>query len=245
MGWAGGGSECETKVVFQELDCAQSLTLPGKWGVLEERGGEPVCIGAEVGPQRDSGRVPGASLTLCSSLAVGWWPSISAWAPEATRRPGTTISVVHIHLNNAHLHFNCFIGIQLKLTFLPTLNQRAGSQRSGMNGVILFQLLKVTAFMFVPKSAFWPYLKFQHFCQPSLEFQHSSSFLVPSQFPRLFILNFLSQNETWQLGRPWEVILLVRNWDLQKQIGLPVNIHPNLTASLDSDGRMVIEFDQI
>lgn len=39
-------------------------------------------------------------------------------------RPGTTISVVHIHLNNAHLHFNCFIGIQLKLTFLPTLEPK-------------------------------------------------------------------------------------------------------------------------
>ena len=134
-----------------------------------ERGGEPVCIGAEVGPRWDSGRVPGASLSLCSSPAVGWWPSISAWAPEATRRPGTTISVVHIHLNNAHLHSNCFIGIQLKLTFLPTLNQRAGFQRSGMNGVVLFQLLKVTAFVFVPKSAFQPYLKFQH----SSSFSHT------------------------------------------------------------------------
>ena len=246
VGW---WRECETKVVFQELDCAQSLTLLGKWGVPEEREGEPVCIGAEVGPRRDSGRVPGASLSLCSSPAMGWWPSISAWAPEATRRPGTTISVVHIHLNNAHLPSNCFIGIQLKLTFLPTLNQRAGSQRSGMNGVVLFQLLKVTAFVFVPKSAFQPYLKFQH----SSSFSHTwnsntlplSQSQFPSQFPCLFILNFLSHNETWQLGRPWEVILLVRNWDLQKQSGLPMNIHPNFTASPDLDGRMVIEFDQI
>lgn len=78
MGWAGGGSECETKVVFQALDCAQLLTLLGKWGVPEERGGEPVCTGAEGGPPWDSGRVPGAALSLCSSPAVGRWPSISA-----------------------------------------------------------------------------------------------------------------------------------------------------------------------
>ena len=160
MGWAGGRSECETKGVFQELDWRQSWALPGKWGVLEERGDEPVCTGAEAESWWDSGRVPGSALSQgisppqCS-------PSISPWAPGATRRPVTTISVVHIHLNNAHLHFNCFTGIQLKLTFLPTLNQKVGSQRSGMNGVVLFQLLKVTAFVFVPQSAFQLYLKFQ------------------------------------------------------------------------------------
>ena len=150
MGWAGGGSECETKDVFQELDWRQSWALPGKWGVPEERGGEPVCTGAEVESWWDSGRVPGSALSQCSSPPVGWWPSISPWAPEATRRPVTTISVVHIHLNNARLHFNCFTGIQLKLTFLPTLNQRAGSQRSGMNGVVLFQLLKVNSICVCP-----------------------------------------------------------------------------------------------
>ena len=66
-----------------------------------------------------------------------------------------------------------------------------------MNGVV-FQLLRVTAFVFVPKSAFsaLPEIPKLFFFQPYLEFQHSSSFLAPFQFPCLFILNFLNQNET-------------------------------------------------
>lgn len=29
--------------------------------------------------------------------------SIDVWVPEATRKPGTTVSVVYIHLYNVHL----------------------------------------------------------------------------------------------------------------------------------------------
>lgn len=98
------------------------------------------------------------------------------------------------------------------------------SQRSGMNGVILFQLLKVTAvYVCSLKICFGPTWN------SNTSVSHPSDFSTlplsgPFSISPSLYFEFLSQNETWQLGRPWEVILLGEKLGLSQASWLPVNI---------------------
>ena len=81
VGW---WRECETKVVFQELDCAQPSTLLGKWGVPEKEEVNQSALVLKWGPDETQGGCLGHP---CPCAAPLLWDGDQASVPGLQRLP--------------------------------------------------------------------------------------------------------------------------------------------------------------